>query len=48
MPKEKPLKAESPADAKKREAIMEGERRHLEYVATLDPRERANLAPWSV
>ena len=38
---------EARADQAMREALEAGERRHLEYVATLDPREREQLAPWS-
>ena len=42
-----PVKEASPGDRAQREAWESGELRHLEYVATLHPRERERLAPWA-
>lgn len=43
-----PFNLDAPADRAMAQAREAGELRHLEYVATLDPRERAVLAPWTV
>ena len=40
--------SETPADRAMAQAREAGELRHLEFVATLDPRERERLAPWAV
>ena len=42
-----PIKQDSPADRAQHEAWEAGELRHLEYVETLDPRQREMLAPWA-
>jgi hypothetical protein len=39
---------ETPADRAMKAAREASDRAHLAYVATLDPRERAALAPWSI
>ena len=39
---------DTPADRAMQDAVREGERRQLEYVQTLHPRERAALAPWTL
>jgi len=46
-PKEEPIPEpmkETPADRAKRQAAEEGERRRKAYLASLDPREREQLA----
>lgn len=46
--KPQPIRLDTPADRAMADAREAGELRHLEYVATLDPRERAVLAPWTM